>query len=76
MLFVVPAAIAGYHLTLGLARLGMVSEGWREAFAIVGAVVIGGTAWARVAMLAAPLSNEDVHTGSSQPPLESATTRG
>jgi hypothetical protein len=76
MLFVVPATITGYQLTLGLAHLGMVSEGWREAFALVGAVVIGSTAWARVAMLAVPPSIEGVHTGSSRPPLESATTSG
>ena len=76
MLFVVPAAIAGYHLTLGFAHLGMVSNGWGQAFALVGAVAVAGTAWARVTMLAAPLSIEGVHTGSSRPPLESATTSG
>jgi hypothetical protein len=76
MLFVVPAAIAGYHLTLGFVHLGMVSEVWGQAFAMVGTVAIGGTAWGRVTMLAAPLSNEEVHTGSSQLPLESATTNG
>jgi hypothetical protein len=36
----VPAAIAGYHATLGLAHIGVPSEGWREAFAVVGAMSI------------------------------------
>jgi hypothetical protein len=54
----------------------MVSNWWGQAFALVGAVAVAGTAWARVTMLAAPLSIEGVHTGSSRPPLESATTSG
>ena len=48
LLFAVPAAIAGYHATLGLAQIGVPSEGWREAFAVVGAIFVGGTAWARM----------------------------
>jgi hypothetical protein len=31
LLYAVPAAIAGYHATLGLAHIGVPSEGWREA---------------------------------------------
>ena len=49
-LFAVPAAIAGYHATLGLAHIGVPSEGWREAFAVLGAILIGGTAWARMTL--------------------------
>ena len=54
LFYAVPATIAGYHATLGLAQIGMPSAAWQEAFAIVGAVVIGCTAWARLAMLAPP----------------------
>ena len=54
--FAVPAAIAGYHTVLGLAQLGMPSMIWREIFAGIGAILIGGTAWARMTILAEPLS--------------------
>ena len=46
--FAVPAAVAGYHLLLGLSALGMPSDTWRQVFAIVGAAVVGSTAWARL----------------------------
>jgi hypothetical protein len=50
LFYAVPATIAGYHATLGLAQIGMPSAAWQEAFALVGAVFIGCTAWARLAM--------------------------
>jgi hypothetical protein len=46
--FAVPAAVAGYHLVLGLTALGMPSDTWRQLFAIVGAVAVGSTALARL----------------------------
>jgi hypothetical protein len=55
LLFVAPAAIAGYHATLGLARIGIPSEAWSHAFAIIGAILVGGTAWGRITLLADPL---------------------
>ena len=42
LLYAVPASIAGYHATLGLAHIGVPSEGWRETFAVVGAILVGG----------------------------------
>lgn len=54
LVFVVPAAVAGYHTTLGLAHIGVPSAVWREVFAVIGAVVIGGTALMRMAALAVP----------------------
>ena len=50
LLFAVPAARAGYDVTLALAHLGIPSEWWRESFAMVGAIAVGSTAWARVSM--------------------------
>src|SRR5579872_2411238 len=50
LLYAVPAAIAGYHATLGLAHVGIPSEAWRVAFAVVGSVLVGGTAWARMSL--------------------------
>jgi hypothetical protein len=49
ILFAAPAAIAGYHATLALAHIGVPSASWREVFAIVGAIVVGGTAFVRLA---------------------------
>jgi hypothetical protein len=45
--FALPAAVAGYHLVLGLSAIGMASDPWRHLFAIIGAIVVGATAWAR-----------------------------
>jgi hypothetical protein len=46
--FALPAAIAGYHLVLGLSAMGMPSETWRHLFAMIGAAVVGSTAWVRL----------------------------
>ncbi|MDE8345364.1 MAG: hypothetical protein POH28_04190 [Acidocella sp.] len=54
LLYAVPAAIAGYHATLGLAQIGVPSARWQVVFAIIGAIAIGCTAWARMAMFASP----------------------
>src|SRR5260370_38786281 len=34
LLFVVPAAVAGYHAALGLAHIGISADGWRETVAV------------------------------------------
>ena len=52
--FVAPAAIAGYHATHGIVKHTMPSETWQVAFSLVGAVVVGITAFARLATLAPP----------------------
>ena len=52
--FAAPAAIAGYHATLALAHIGVPSASWREAFAIVGAIFVGGTALVRIAAMSTP----------------------
>ncbi len=54
LLFAVPACMAGYFATLGLARIGVSSTIWREVFAVIGALAVGGTAWARLTALASP----------------------
>jgi len=59
--FVAPAAIAGYHATYGIVKHTMPSETWVVAFSVVGAVVVGITAFARLATLAPPgISGQDV----------------
>jgi hypothetical protein len=46
--FALPAAVAGYHLVLGVSTVGMPSDTWRHVFAIIDAAVVGSTAWARL----------------------------
>jgi hypothetical protein len=51
LLYAAPAAIAGYEATLGLARITIPSEGWRQSIAVVGALLVACSAWARLASL-------------------------
>jgi hypothetical protein len=50
LVFAAPAATAGYYAALGLAQLGVPAELWQQAFAVIGAVAVGATAWARLAL--------------------------
>jgi hypothetical protein len=52
LVFAVPAAVAGYHAADGLAPLVVPIEGWREAMAIAGAVMVATIAWARITVSA------------------------
>jgi hypothetical protein len=52
--FVAPAAVAGYHATHGIVKHTMPSDTWQVAFSVVGALVVGITAFARLATLAPP----------------------
>jgi hypothetical protein len=74
ILFAAPAAIAGYHATLALAHIGVPSASWREVFAIVGAIDVGGTAFVRMSVMATPRIG---HIGAMAPaqPRITATTR-
>ena len=54
-IFAAPAAIAGYHASFGLAHIAVASDGWCVALAVVGALLVGATAFARLAALAPPV---------------------
>jgi hypothetical protein len=54
-----PAALAGYSLTSTLFGLASASEGWRQAFAILGATLIGVIAWQRLAATLPPTTDEN-----------------
>jgi hypothetical protein len=74
--FAIPAGVAGYHAVLGLSEIGISSLAWREAFAWIGAVVIGCTAWARMTGWAAPApASGGVAAGKSPSALTVATRR-
>jgi hypothetical protein len=49
IVFVAPAAVAGYSLVHGLVRPVMPSEVWRQVFCIIGGVCVGVSAWIRLA---------------------------
>ncbi len=63
-LFTAPAAIAGYHLILGLSRIGGAHGAWQAIFATLGALAIGGAAFTR---LVAPVGKGPVLIGAPQP---------
>ena len=76
LLYAVPAAIAGYSATHGLAQIGIPSESWREAFAIVGAVLVGGTAWVRMAVYVPPNFGQGIGVNPDHRLLAAATKDG
>jgi hypothetical protein len=75
LLFAVPAARAGYDVTLILAQVGVPSEWWREAFAALGAIAAGGAAWAHVSTQTDTALRPGAALNSIQPP-NGATTAG
>jgi hypothetical protein len=74
LLFALPAARAGYDATLAFAHIGVPSEWWREAFAVVGAITVGGTAWARMSIVGNPTPRSGVAPVPPQPPMGAAAT--
>lgn len=53
LVYVAPAAMAGFHATHGIVKHAMPSEAWQIAFSIIGALAVGLTAFMRVAAMAA-----------------------
>lgn len=52
IIFVAPAAVAGFHATHGIVKHLMPSNAWQIAFSVAGAIAVGTTAFARVAGMA------------------------
>ena len=57
LIFAVPAMVAGFHATLGIARAMMPSETWQMIFAVIGAGAVGVSAFLRIAGSAAEPSD-------------------
>jgi hypothetical protein len=73
--FAVPAAVAGYHVMFALSQIGLPSLAWREAFACLGAVCIGGTAWTRLTIFAETRPLESARVAENMPqPVQTAAT--
>ena len=80
LLFIAPAAVAGYHAARGLACLFAPADAWRDAIAIAGATAVALTAGVRLAISAPPSTGQrlvaDVTSPNSPPPWTGdATTR-
>ena len=67
LLFAMPAAIAGYHAALGLAHIGISAEGWRQAVAVAGAIIVAATACARMALSGPPDRGQGSAAGVTSP---------
>ena len=67
LLFVVPAAVAGYHAARGLAQIAIPADGWRDAIAFAGAAVVAATAWMRMAFSPAPDAGQGLAAGLTSP---------
>lgn len=76
LLFAIPAARAGYDVTIAVAQFGIAQEWWREAFAVGGAIIVGGTAWARLSMQTNPALGRGVVLSPMQSPGGARTTGG
>jgi hypothetical protein len=77
-LFALPATLAGYHVSLAMAQIGVPSLAWQEVFACLGAVFIGGTAWTRLTIFTEPGAREPGRavSGGPHPVLTAATREG
>jgi hypothetical protein len=54
LLFVAPAAVAGYNATHGIAQIAMPSAAWQMIFSVIGAIAVSVTTFVRFTGLAAP----------------------
>jgi hypothetical protein len=77
LLFALPAAAAGYHAALGLAHIAIPADGWRDAIAVVGAIIVAATAWVRMVLFVPPDAGQGAAAGPTSPgPLASQTREG
>ena len=54
LLYVAPAAVAGYSATHGIAQIAMPSPTWQTIFAVIGAIAVSVTAFVRFTGMATP----------------------
>ena len=76
LLYMAPATIAGYHATLGFAHIGVPSESWRQAFAMVGAVFVGATAFIRIALFTPRPAGQCIVEGPTSPSFATVSRKG
>ena len=67
LLFAAPAAVAGYYATLGIAHIAMPHDTLSTVIAIIGAALVGATAWARMAINVPPAAAQGIQGGAAAP---------
>jgi hypothetical protein len=72
--FAAPGAVAGYHVALAF-TIGVTSPVWQEIFSLIGAAMVGGTAWTSVALYSSPVPGQ-LFAGRSFPRRVRRTTEG
>ena len=65
LIFAIPAAVAGYHATLGIAHICIPAGTLSQILAAVGALLVGGTAWSRMAIFVPPATGQGRQVGSA-----------
>ena len=75
LFFAVPAALAGYHAALGLAHVAIPGEGWRDAMAVAGAIIVAATAFVRMTLFCPDRCGLSVATGLTSSGLLSSQTK-
>ena len=60
--FAAPAAVAGYHVVLGLTHVGGAHGAWQVVLASIGAVFVAGAALTRLATPMLPVAPELSHS--------------
>ena len=60
LLYAVPATVAGYQVSFALAGIGMSTGGWQTAFAVVGAILSGVTAFSRMTLFVPPSDGQGI----------------
>jgi hypothetical protein len=73
-LFAAPATLAGYQVVFAMSQIGVPSLAWREIFACISAVFVGGTAWTRLTIFTEtrPLNSGRAVGSDPQPVLSAA----
>ena len=66
LIYAVPATVAGYQLCFALAGIGVPAGDWQHVFAAAGAVAVGLTAFARMALFIPPSAGQDSVEGTAQ----------
>ena len=58
LIYALPATVAGYQLCFVLAGVGVPAGDWQHVFAVAGAVAVGLTAFARMALFIPPSAGQ------------------
>jgi len=71
LLFAIPAAVAGYHATLGIAHIALSQGALSSTLAYIGATLVGATAWSRMGVFLPPVAEQGLQGDSASPQLSS-----